>query len=80
MSNFILLHKDGTSAKVGDIVTSFRGEATTIKHIHPPKHTSSNGHITTDLGYHYVSVYGLEFVNIDTFAKRSYPNITLEQA
>lgn len=80
MPKLKLLHKDGNTAHVGDLVTNFRGEVATIKSIHPPKHIGSTGHITTDLGFHFVTVYGMEFVNIDTFAKRSYPNITLEQA
>lgn len=62
MASLKLLHKDGSVVAIGDMVTNFRGEVATVREMHPPKHIGSTGHVTTDLGYHFVSVYGLEFV------------------
>ena len=42
---------------------SFRGEVATLKELHAPHKPSSEGHVTTTLGHHYVSVYGLEWVD-----------------
>lgn len=57
-----LVNKQGKTVKVGDKVTNFRGEVRTVQEIHPPRKTSSTGHITTEAGFHYVTVYDLEFV------------------
>lgn len=57
-----LVNKHGKEIKVGDKVTNFRGEVRTVQEIHPPHKSSSCGHITTEGGFHYVTVYSLEFV------------------
>lgn len=57
-----LINNRGKQVKVGDKVTNFRGETRTVQEIHPPHKPSSCGHITTEGGFHYVTVYGLEFV------------------
>lgn len=48
--------------KVGDEVTSFRNEKTVIKGIEKPQYPHQEGRVTTGLGYHYVSIYNLEFI------------------
>jgi hypothetical protein len=58
----LINEKDGSEVKIGDKVVSFRGEETIVMHKHPPHKPSSSGHITTGLGYHYVSVYGTKWV------------------
>lgn len=47
--------------KVGDTVTSFRKELAVVHEIHPPHRLGVSGRVTTDLGFHYVGVYNLEF-------------------
>jgi hypothetical protein len=59
---FKLVNKQGKIVKIGDKVTNFRGEVRTVKEIHPPHKPSSSGHVTTEGGFHYVTVYDLEFV------------------
>lgn len=57
-----LVNKQGKTVNIGDKVTNFRGEVRTVESIHPPRKSNSCGHITTEAGFHYVTVYSLEFV------------------
>ena len=56
-----LLHEDGREVQVGDEVTTFRGEVGVVKSIQPPHKPSSCGFVSTNLGYHYVTVYNLKW-------------------
>lgn len=56
--------------KIGDAVTSFKGDKATIAHFLPPHKPSSSGHVSvkyTDRntmdGYNYVGVWGLEWID-----------------
>lgn len=68
-----LIHvADGRFAKIGDLVTSFRGAPGTISHFVPPHKPSSSGHISVKVSagapdsgasYNYVGVWGLEWID-----------------
>jgi hypothetical protein len=61
----VLRHEQsGKQIKVGDTVTTFRGEKGKVKYIAPPRHEASQGHVETTLGYHYASVYGCKFFHV----------------
>jgi hypothetical protein len=61
MSEKKLVRNDGSEVKVGDTVTSFRGEAATIKRIEKPARPGSTGKVETTLGVHYPGVYNLSW-------------------
>jgi hypothetical protein len=50
----------GKQVKVGDEVTSFRGEKTTVKYMNPPHKSSSSGFVNN----YYASVYDCKFVEL----------------
>jgi hypothetical protein len=59
----VLYHKtSGIPVKIGDHVTSFRGEEATVLDIVPPRHEGSTGRVYTELGAHYPSVYDLHWI------------------
>jgi hypothetical protein len=59
-----LIHLNtGLPVVVGDTVFNFRGEETTVVSFVKPHKPDSSGHVTTGLGYHYVGVYGLEWID-----------------
>ena len=66
MTTYVLVD-DKTKKPVnkGGTVTSFRGDRVPVLHIEPPHKTSSSGHVTTTLGRHYPSIYGLHFEERD---------------
>ena len=51
----------GNELTVGDVITDFRGETTTISSMRPPHKSSSAGFVNN----YYASVYGCEWVEID---------------
>lgn len=56
---------DSTSRQpvaIGDTVYSFRGNKETVRGIEPPRHSGSSGHVVTDAGRYYASVYNLEYI------------------
>jgi hypothetical protein len=57
---------NGTEVKVGDEVTSFRGEKAKVLAFYPPKHGGSSGHIETTIGCHYPQVYNCKFKKEET--------------
>ncbi len=60
-----LVHKDtGNEVKVGDTVTSFRGDETTVRYFAEPHKPSSQGKLTVASGFeYYVGVYGLQWID-----------------
>ncbi len=62
MSNeWRLLNAAGEEVKVGDTVTSFRGNEAKILSVHPPHREGTSGRVSTTAGFSYVGVYGLRF-------------------
>jgi len=65
-----LVNKDtGAEVKVGDTVTSFRGEKAIVKYLEPPHKPSASGRVyvtqegmTGQQGF-YASVFGLKYVD-----------------
>lgn len=58
-----LIHKDtGKDVQVGDKVVTFRGKNAVVVEFSKPHKPASSGHVITDLGRHYVGVYGLEWI------------------
>ena len=51
----------GNELTVGDVITDFRGERTTIKSMRPPHKSSSVGFVNN----FYASVYDCKYVEID---------------
>ena len=51
----------GKQLFIGDEITDFRGEKTTITSMNPPHKSSASGYVNT----FYASVYNTEFVEID---------------
>lgn len=57
--------KTGKVHQVGDEVSTRRDdEKTKITGLVPPRHAGSSGHVTTDLGHHYASVYDMKWHKI----------------
>ena len=58
----------GKEVKVGDIVTTFRGDKCEVKYFRPPHKSSSSGKVTVQLEgsnlsmEYYVSVIGAEWI------------------
>ena len=53
---------NGLEVKVGDKVVNPDGKATIISYIEKPHKPAASGRVETGLGFHYVSVYGLEWI------------------
>ena len=54
--------KTGEPVPEGTLVETFRGEYAAVNGGMPPRHDASTGRVYTDLGEHFPSVYGLEWV------------------
>ena len=50
----------GKEVKIGDTVTDFRGETTTVKHVQPPHKSNASGYVND----YYASVYNCKFVEV----------------
>ena len=50
----------GKEVKIGDTVTSFRGETATVRYVRPPHKSSASGYVND----YYASVYDCEFVEV----------------
>ena len=50
----------GKEVKIGDTVTSFRGETTTVKYVRPPHKPSACGYVND----YYAGVQDCEFVEV----------------
>jgi hypothetical protein len=61
---FKLYNKAGDVVNVGDKLKTSRGEVHVVESLHPPRHAASSGHIATDGGYYYPSVYGCKYVEV----------------
>ena len=59
----LVVEETGDEVNKGDALKTFRGEAAVLEGGRPPHHVGSSGKVYTDLGVHYPSVYGLEWVN-----------------
>jgi hypothetical protein len=58
-----LVHNStGEEVKVGDKVTSFRGEVEKVTFFREPRSAASQGHIVTKAGEYYCSVYDCKWI------------------
>ena len=63
MSKFKLVDKaTGEPVNVGDKRVTFDGEKVVVKHLSPPRHPGSSGHVDTTGGYWYPSVIGAKYI------------------
>ena len=60
-----LIHNNTSQdVKIGDRVTSFRGEEMTVTGIEAPRHSASTGRVYVNNGQgYYPSVFGLSWIN-----------------
>lgn len=56
---YVVRDAAGDTVVLGDTVTSFRGETATLLKVLRPERPGSSGKVTTTLGTHYATVYGL---------------------
>ena len=54
--------KTGKAAQVGDVLTDFRGDTSTLTGMREPQHAGSSGRVFTDEGEFFPSVFGLKWV------------------
>jgi len=57
-----LVNNEGVEIKIGDSVTSFRGENAVVKGMTEPHKAGSTGRIYTDAGEYFPNVYGCKWV------------------
>ena len=60
----LMVSETGDVVNEGAALETFRGEAAILEGGQPPHRVGSSGRVYTDLGAHYPSVYGLEWVNV----------------